>query len=482
MAKSRRVGARDHRLGSARCGGDRDTRARMPSRRPGVILTAVLLASGAARAEDLLTAYHQALRSSPLIVEAKAELRAARAGEPLARAALLPHVNAGASAGLNDATISGGLFPKMSGPYHSNSYSVTLTQPLFDGAAFSALHAADRRVQAAQAALAYSEQSLALQVTKAYFAALQAKADERVARDEAHLLDQVYQQARTALKVGTGDLVTVDEARARADAAHSRVVNALDAARIARRTLARITQAPVGTLSDVGALSPRGPVPDRVAPWVSMALRNQPLLMEAKARLRAAEDQVDVARRAGWPQVSLSGVAEHSLGTLFPGMEMNQVGASVNLTVPLYEGGAVDASVQRAEAEAQARRAGLTDLSQGIRLRTETAFLALTDSVEELKAAAAARKSARTSLIATRRGYELGARSVLDLLTSATGAARAGRDYYRALYRQIVARVRLKAAAGVLTEADISAINALLHAPAPDHAPSSESGSASTPR
>lgn len=442
--------------------------------RPWVILAAVIavgLASVGAHAEDLLEAYHQGLIASPLITEARAELRVARAGEPLARAALLPHVNAGASAGLNNATISGGLFPRTSGPYHSNSYSVTLTQPLFNGAAFAALHAADREVQGARAALAYAKQSLALRITEAYFSVLRATADVRVAREEARLLTKVYRQAQTALKVGTGDLVSVDEAKARADAARSQVVNALDAAQVARSALARLTQAPIGALSDVRSLSPRGPVPDRAAPWVAMALRNQPLLKEAKAQLRAAEDQVSVTRRAGWPTISLSGVAEHSLGTFFPGMQINQVGASVNLTVPLYEGGQVDASVQRAEAEAEVRRAGLTNLSQSIRLRAETAFLALEDSVGQLQAAAAARRSARISLIATRRGYALGARSVLDLLTSATGAARAGRDYYQALYHQIVSRARLKAAAGVLSGRDIAAINALLHAPGNHRAP-----------
>ncbi len=421
--------------------------------------------SGPVHAENLLQVYRQGMAASPLIAEAKAGLRADRAGRPQARAALLPHVSAGASAGLNNANISGGFFPSISGPYHSDSYSVTLTQPLYNGAALSALRVANSRIRSGRAALAYVEQSLALQITEGYFGILQAEADVRVAREEAALLASVYQEAHTALRIGTGDIISADEAKARVDAARSRLVSARSALRIAQRRLSRLTQAPVGVLWDVTSFAPRGPAPDRAGPWVAMALRNQPLLKEAKAQLRVAEGEVQVARRASWPTISLSGVAEHSLGTLFPGMEVNQVGASVNLELPIYAGGGIDAAEDRAEAQAQARRDGLNNLEQGVRLHTETAFLTLQDSVAKLKAAAAARRSARVSLIATRRGYALGARSVLDLLTAASGEARAGRDYYQALYHQIIARVQLKAAAGVLTGADIVAINALLRAP-----------------
>ncbi len=64
--------------------------------------------------------------------------------------------------------------------------------------------------------------------------------------------------------------------------------------------------------------------------------------------------------------------------------------------------------------------------------------------------------------MATRRGYEIGTRSIVDVLTAATDIAQAQRDYCRALYDQIVARVQLKAAAGVLTGTNIIAVNALL--------------------
>jgi outer membrane protein len=63
----------------------------------------------------------------------------------------------------------------------------------------------------------------------------------------------------------------------------------------------------------------------------------------------------------------------------------------------------------------------------------------------------------------TRKGYEIGSRSIVDLLSATTGYAAAQRNYYLALYTHLVARVQLKAAAGVLTSQDIESINTLLH-------------------
>jgi outer membrane protein len=72
------------------------------------------------------------------------------------------------------------------------------------------------------------------------------------------------------------------------------------------------------------------------------------------------------------------------------------------------------------------------------------------------------KSSAKVSMDGTRKGYEIGSRSIIDLLTATTNYAAAQRNYYLALYTQLVARTQLKAAAGVLTPADIEAINTLL--------------------
>lgn len=426
-----------------------------------LLLPLTALLAGPAMADNLLEAYQQAFATDPALAQARAQLQAEMQGKPLARSALLPHLGAAASVGDNTARITGFGAPISTG-YLSNSYSVSLTQAVFNGQAFTALKQADSRIQASEAALAYTEQQLALQVTTAYFNVLQAQAQDRVAEKQEKLLDSIYRQTQANLQVGTGDIIAVREAQARLDAAKADVIKARNAVAVAQRSLQRLTHHPVGILEDLGRFEAMGPQPDQTQPWVDMALKSQPLLHQAEAQLRTAQEQVEYNRRERWPKINLQGIASHTLGSPFPGVDFNQIGASLNLSMPLYEGGSISAAVQQSQAQAQASVDNLANLRDEVTLNTQTAFLNLQDSVAQLHAAKETVASAKVSLEGTRKGYEVGTRSIIDLLNTATDYIRAEQDYNVALYNQVVARVQLKAAAGVLTAADLESINALL--------------------
>ncbi|MHB8247634.1 MAG: TolC family outer membrane protein [Acidithiobacillus sp.] len=427
-----------------------------------LLLPLTVLFTGPAAADNLLEAYQQAFANDPALAQARAQLQAEMQGKPLARSALLPHLGVAASVGENAARITGFGTP-IATSYLSNSYSVSLTQAVFNGQAFTALKQADSRIQASEAVVAYTEQQLALQVSTAYFNVLQAQAQDRVAEKQEKLLDSIYRQTDANLKVGTGDIVAVREAQARLDAAKADVIKARNAVAVAQLSLQRLTHHPVGILEDLGHFEAMGPRPDQTQPWVNMALKSQPLLHQAEAQLHTAQEQVEYNRRERWPKINLQGIASHTLGSPFPGVDFNQIGASLNLSMPIYEGGSISASVQQSQAQAQASVDHLANLRDEVTLNTQTAFLNLQDSVAQLRAAKETVASAKVSLEGTRKGYEVGTRSIIDLLNTATDYIRAEQDYNVALYRQVVARVQLKAAAGVLTAADLESINALLN-------------------
>jgi outer membrane protein len=413
-------------------------------------------------ADDLQTAYQQAAASSPVIAQARAQLEAESAGKSLAQSALLPHISAEASGGMNTAYDTGFAAEPISTGYHSDLFSASLTQSIFDGQALTARKQSDSRIQAGQAALAYAQQVVALQVVQAYFSILQAQANERVAQQQTELLQRIDDQTRASLQVGTGDIISVQEVQAQLDGAKADLITAKNAVAVAKNQLERLTHHPVGTLQDVTTLQPLGPQPDTLDPWLSAALQNQPLLQQAKATLKVSEQQVEFAKRARWPTLSLTGIGQHAAGTFIPPLTINQIGASLNLSIPIYQGGAMRAGIHQAEALSKATRASVTNLEDQIKLDTQTAFLELQDSVAQFQARQQSVASAKVSLEGTRKGYEIGSRSIIDLLTATTNYANAQRDYYLALYTQLVARTQLKAAAGVLTPLDIDAINALL--------------------
>jgi outer membrane protein len=428
-----------------------------------VILWGVTPAVAQPAREDLETAYQQAAGSSPLIAQARAHLDADLAGKPLARSALLPHLNAAASGGMNTGHITGFGAQTISTGYHSDVFSASLTESLFNGQSLIAMKQADSRIEASEAALAYAQQVVALEVMQAYFGVLQAQANERVARQQVELLQSIHERANASLKVGTGDIITVEEAQAQLDAANADLIAAKNAVAVAKNQLERLTHHPVGTLQDITTLQAIGPQPDQVDAWVASALKNQPLLRQARATLHVSEQQVQFAERARWPTLTLSGVGQHAAGAVIPPVAIDQVGASLNLQIPIFEGGHTRAGIHQAQALARENRESVANMQDQIKLDTQTAFLDLENSVAQYQAAQQSVASAKVSLDGTRKGYEIGSRSIIDLLTATSNYAAAQRNYYLALYTQLVARTQLKAAAGVLTPLDIEDINSLLN-------------------
>ncbi len=413
-------------------------------------------------ADDLQIAYQQAASTSPLIAQARAQLDADLAGRPLARSALLPHINAFAGGGMNTGRVTGFGSQTISTGYHSDVFSASLTESIFNGQAFMKTKQSDSRIRASEAVLAYAQQLVALQVTQAYFGVLQAQANQRVALQQMDLLQSIDKQTRASLHIGTGDIISVQEVQAQLDAAKADLIAANNAVTVAKNQLERLTHRPVGTLVDIITLQPTGPQPDTIGPWLAAALKNQPLLQQAQATLKVSEQQVQYAKRARWPTLTLSGIGQHAAGTLIPPVAIDQIGGSLNLSIPVYEGGGTRAEIHQAEALSKASRDNVANIQDKIKLDTQTAFHDLQDSVAQFQATQQSVASAKVSMDGTRKGYEIGSRSIIDLLTATTSYAAAQRNYYLALYTQLVARTQLKAAAGVLTPLDIEAINTLL--------------------
>ncbi len=401
--------------------------------------------------------------ASPVIAQARAQLDANLAGRPLARAALLPHINAGASGGMNTAYVTGFGAQPLSTGYHSDVFSASLTESIFNGQDFIAMKQAESRIRAGEAAQAFAEQMVALEVAQSYFSVLQAQANQRVAQQQVDLLQRIDDQTNANLKVGTGDIISVQEVQAQLDAAGADLIAAKNAVEVAKDQLERLTHQPVEALQDITTLQATGPQPETIEPWLAAALKNQPLLQQAQETLNVSEQQVEFAKRARWPTLSLSGIGQHAAGTLIPPVAIDQIGASLNLSIPIYEGGSTRAGIHQAEALARANKANVANVQDQIKLDTQTAFLNLQNSVAQFQATQQSVTSAQVSLAGTRKGYEIGSRSIIDLLTATTNYAAAQRNYYLALYTQLVARTQLKAAAGVLTPLDIEAINNLLH-------------------
>ncbi|MEJ2696502.1 MAG: TolC family outer membrane protein [Candidatus Sulfobium sp.] len=412
--------------------------------------------------KDLLAVYRQAASTNPILGKARSQLQAEKASGSATRAALYPKVNAGAGVSHYHTDMRG--FPGLTVDegYTATNYSVTLIQPVVNGQDWVSVRASESRISAAESAVAAAEQDIILRVSEAYFGVLRARADERVAAGQRDLLKKILDQAEAFLKVGAGDIVSVRESKARFDEADSDLINAKNAVRIAEQALVRLTHSPVGELDDLGNIRPRGPVPDEISPWIKTAFESQPLLLQAQKQLQVSMDQVEIARRARWPRLDLDAGYGYAKGQLLPEIKRTDIWAGLTFVLPIYEGGRISAGIREAEALASANRYGMEDLRDQIRFDTERSFLTLKDSVAQLRAATQAAESARISMEATMKGYEVGTRSITDLLDSVQNYTKMRRNKIIALYNHILARIMLKKAVGVLNIKDVEDVNSLL--------------------
>ncbi|RUM91458.1 MAG: channel protein TolC [Thermodesulfatator sp.] len=415
--------------------------------------------------EDLLTIYKRAQDTDPALKAALADLEASKAERPLAMSKLLPQLTALAGIGRYRKNISGMGPDRIDKGFWGDTYSATLVQPIFNGQAYVSLKMAESQIQTQEAEVLAVSQDLMSRTCTAYFELLDARAQQSVARDNIMLAQKIYDQAESFLKTGTGDIVSVKEAKARLDAANARLIKAMDRVAVAEENLSILIHGQVGDILDVKPFNPSGPDPDDISDWVKAALDNQPRLKEAALQVRLANQEIDFNKRERWPTLNLEGIASYSKGAFMPDVIYRDVHGMVVLSVPFYLGGSIGAKTDRATAKALSAKHGLQRMTDEITFATKRAFLHLKDSVAHLNAARQAMESAKVSMDATNRGYEIGTRTVIDAVNMTDRYIVNRQVYLHSLYYHLLARIELKKVTGLLTIKDLESINSLLLMP-----------------
>ena len=414
--------------------------------------------------DNLVSIYQDAEKSDPALARARAGLETAKTEKPLARSRLLPRITANGQVARRYNKLEGIQPDTLKKYYWGGDYTVALTQPVFDGQAWVSMKIAEDIISAGEAELMSARQDLILRTFEAYFNFLHARADVQVAEKQRDLLKSILDQTETFLKVGTGDITAVKEAQARYDASQSQLITAQNRFTIARQDLELLVHRQISSVKDLGPITARLPDPDNMEKWVEAALSNQPLLISAKKRLEAAEKKVEYARRERWPRLDLQASGGYMNGGYFPEMRTTHTEAGIIMTIPLYLGGSIFAKTAQAESQAIESRHNLKRLEDQVTIRAQSAFLRLRDSVAWYQAARQAMESAKVSMEATNTGFRVGTRTAIDALDLTQFYIAKKRDYLVALYEHVLARARLKAAAGVIGPEDIEAVNGLLAA------------------
>ena len=430
----------------------------------------------AANAVDLLGVYELAQANDAELRAAEQRLAAAGEGPVQARAALLPSLSAsaGRTLGQSRARIAG--TNREATDIDRENYSLTLRQTIYDDANYGRLARARAELMAADAQYAQAWQEFLLRVSQRYFDVLTALDSVRFARAEETALRRQFEQAEQRFEVGLAAVTDVHEARAVYDAAQARVILAENEVENAREALREITGAMFENyarlIEDVPLV---GPEPAAVADWVQLALDSSPAILQQRGQLDAAQADLRVARAGHFPTLDLTGSYNRNVDNEWVGLDpvtqevlasaelMNrgwQVG--LNLNVPLFQGFAVQSRRRQAGFSLRAADETLDQVERSVIRQTENAFRAIVAGIREVEARRQALVSAESALEATNAGFEVGTRTIVDVLQSEQRFFQAERDFSRARHEFILNQLRLSQVAGQLDEDDLMRVNQLL--------------------
>jgi outer membrane protein len=445
-----------------------------------------VLSAAPASAYDLAEIYRQARESDPTLQIAEANRRIGEEGVVQSRARLLPNLSG--TAGLLDqnnnqtgvTTIpqpDGSVqFGPSSGSVDTRErdYRVNLRQSIYNHANWTALRSsralAGKGEQDYEAAL----DSLFLRVSQTYFAALTARTNLDAALAQEKAVTRQLEQAEQRFEVGLTAITDVHEARAQRDAARSNTILLEYQLNDAFEAVTVLTGKPVERLSALGENLPLdAPEPNDQEAWVKLALDVSPTLHSFQLALASAEQDVNTARAGHYPY--LDGSASYGNTAIwgsriqgafdFPAtatQEGNTIG--VTLTVPIYAGGATQSGVRQAIALRDAAADRVEQTARDITRQVRSAYRAVVAGIASVEARRQALVSAQSALEATQAGFEVGTRTIVDVLLSQQQLFNAQRDYAQSRHQFLVSGLTLKQATGTIEFKDIEIVNALLTA------------------
>ena len=441
-----------------------------------------------AHAENLMDAYRQALQSDPVLKQAEAQQRIGQAGAAISRAPLLPQLNGSVSLNDNHGTQGPALVDNPNGTTQivnqvgtggrSRSQSVGLNQTLFDLGQFEDWRASKANARSTEAQYVAAQQDLILRVAQAYFTVLTDEEQLKYAEANEKALQKQLDQAQAKYDVGFAAITDVVDAKAQRDTAVASVISAKNQVFNDREALAQITgQAPgtLETLTDNLPLNP--PQPDNMQEWVKTALASNPSLQAQRELTESAQHSVTAAHAAHLPTLGASVSYSHdaSWGGISSNLR-NTSGLPSNLTdsrssgttvglvlnVPLFQGGGIIARERQAIAQRDQSSDLLEQDRRSVVSNTRNAFNAIEAGISSVEAQKAAVESAKTALDATQAGYQIGTRTIVDLLLAQQTYFQAQSAYSQARHALVVNRLNLDFVAGTLSLKDLESVNALL--------------------
>ncbi len=430
-------------------------------------LLALLILPGLAPvyALDLIQIYDLGLQNDPQLQVMRAERDAVRESRPQALAQLRPAISVGgdvtrtysqvkSSSSTTYSTYSAG-----GSTSDKTVISLNLNQPLYRRDYWIQLQQSDNQIAQAEANYEAERQNLIMRVAQAYFDVLAAQDTLGFAHAEKKAIRRQLEQAQQRFDVGLIAITSVHEAQAAYDKARADEIQAENELDDAWEALHEIIGDSEKVLARLTAELPLSmPVPDSIDQWSERALQQNPKLVALRSATIVARQNIELQRAGHYPTLALVGSHSLSRSNAERATDSDTSSIGLQLNVPLYLGGGVTSRTRQARFDFEKAQQNLDRERRAVKRQVRDAYRGVVSSISRVKALKATTVSAKSALEATEAGFEVGTRTMVDVLTEQRNLYRARRDYSYVRYDYILNGLRLKQAAGSLSRTDLEKI------------------------
>ena len=431
-----------------------------------------------AHATDLLEVYQQALTADPIYQQAVSQRLATKEGVPMTLSALLPNLALYFNPGVTRSGFAGANVVTDSSPRNntlkSYTLSLTLTQTVFNFTQYMNLASALAISSGADAILNSALQNLMIRVSSAYFAVLQD--EDTLSFSEATMLafKQQLDQVKQEFQVGVKTITNVYTAQASYDSAYAGYIAAQTKLSNDKENLRVITGKYYSHLAPLSENFPLvSPNPQNPEEWVNTSLQQNWQIKAAQTVVDSARQNVRAQFGGHLPTISLQAAAnkyytennnsyKQALNERDGPSKQSDRTVQINMTLPLFSGGAVIAQTNQAVYNYEIAQQQLEQAQRNTVNATRQSYFGVTLGMSQVKADREAVKSTISSLEGMEESYNVGSENLVNVLNQQQKVFEAQTQYAADRYAFVNSYLTLKQAAGTLGFDDLRAINAWL--------------------
>jgi outer membrane protein len=422
--------------------------------------------AGSVQAQSLMSLYETARGYDAAYKAAQSQYTANLSKGDQAKALLLPTV--GLSANVNKTEVEL-LAAAQTVTSQSRAATLSASQPIYRPANFANYQQGMRQLELASVQLKAAEQDLMVRLSQAYFDVLVSRESLDFVKAQKVAVAEQLAAAKRNFEVGTSTITDTREAQARYDLVLAQEIaadNDLRIKRLALNQLVGLNNIEPKSLSSKAKLA--GPEAQTLEQWVQQSTEQNPAVIQSRAALEIAKLETSKAEAGHKPTLDLvAGYTptryKNGKGINSSQIDSNANSVSLSFNMPLFAGFATHNRIKETVALEEKARSDLDAAERNVAQATRSAYFGLQSGLGQVNALQAAEASSQSALDANKLGYQVGVRINIDVLNSQSQLFQTKRDLAKARYDVLLGQLKLRQAAGTLTEADLASINALLN-------------------